>query len=80
MDAAQILVIILAVFLAVFLLLGVVLTILLIKVTKQIKFVAASAARTAQNIEKTTIGLSKVSAPLFIARLISKQMNKIKKR
>ena len=80
MDWAQILVIILAIFLAIFLLLAIVLVMLLIKVTKQIKKVTGAAERTAENIEDAVANFSKVSSPMFLARMISKQFKKATKK
>lgn len=79
MDWAQVLVIILAVFLAVFLLLGIALTVLLIKVTRQIKHVTESAARTAESIEHTVDGFSKGVSPLFFAKMAKRYFKKVKK-
>ena len=79
MDWAQVLVIILAILFAVFLLLGIVLVTMLIKITKQIKSVTGSAQRTAENVEHTVAGLSKVSSPLFFVRMASKFFRKARR-
>lgn len=79
MDWAQILVTLLAVLLAIFLALGVALLVLLIKLTRQIKAVASVAERTVQNIEKTTSGISKVTSPLLLAKLVARNLNIFKK-
>ncbi|MFI5212548.1 MAG: hypothetical protein ACHQTE_01130 [Candidatus Saccharimonadales bacterium] len=79
MDWAQILVIILSVFLAIFLLVGIILILLLIKVTRQIKTISGSASRTVLGIEKLVSGIGNVTSPLFLMRLISKQLKKYKK-
>jgi len=80
MEWAQILVIILAIFLAIFLLLAVILVALLIKVTQQIKSVAASAERTAHNIEGRVSTASKLTTPLTLVRMFMKRTKESKKR
>jgi len=80
MDWAQILVIILAIVLAVFLILAIVLVSLLIKVTTQIKNVTGSAQRTAEHFEHIFAGASKMTTPMFLIRMVLKQVRKIKKK
>lgn len=79
MDWAQILVIILSTFLAIFLLLAIALTVLLIKVTKQIKSVTSTAARAADNLEKTIAGFTAASSPVLIFKTLMKYIKKHKK-
>jgi uncharacterized protein YoxC len=79
MDWAQVLVIILSLFLGLFLLLAIILTVMLIKVTRQIKTVTDSAQRTAEHIEKTVAGVSKITSPMVILRMVTKYFNKAKK-
>ena len=79
MDWAQVLVIILAIFLAIFLLLGIALAVLLIKVTRQIKSVTESAARTADHIEHAVGGISKGASPLFFAKMVARYIKKTKR-
>lgn len=79
MEWAQILVIILSIFLAVFLVLAIILIVMLIRVTQQIKSVTSSAQRTAQNIETVVAGVTKVTSPLFIIELLTKQFKKFTK-
>lgn len=79
MDWAQVLVIILSLFLGLFLLLAIVLTVMLIKVTQQIKAVTNSAQRTAEHIEKTVAGMTKITSPMFLMRMITKYFKKAKK-
>ena len=79
MDWAQILVIILSTFLAIFLLLAIILTVLLIKVTKQIKAVTGTAARTADNLEKTIAGFTAATSPALMFRTVMKLIKKHKK-
>lgn len=76
MDWSQILVIILALFLAIFLLLAIILTALLIKVTKQIKEVTESAQRTVYGFEKMVTGISKITSPAILGKIIFEQINK----
>lgn len=78
MDWAQVLVVILSLFLAVFLLLGIILVAMLIKVTKQIKSVTDSAQRTADSIEHAMSGVTKVTSPMIIIKMITKFMKKVK--
>lgn len=79
MEWAQVLVIILSAFLALFLLLAIILTIILIKLTRQIKAVTGSAQRTAEGVEKAVVGFTNVTSPVFLAKLVSKQIKKYKK-
>lgn len=80
MDWAQILVIILSIFLALFLLLAIILTAILIKLTKQIKAVTGSAQRTAESVEKAVVGFTNVTSPMYIAKMVSKQLKKFKNK
>lgn len=78
-DAAYILVIILSVFLAVSLLLSIILLVILINFAKRVNAVAASLQATAENVETVMSGVSKVTSPMIIAKLIMKQFNKVSK-
>lgn len=80
MDWAQILVIILSIFLAIFLLLAIILVVLLIKVTKQIKEVTGTAARTAMSFEKAVAGLTTITSPFMLFNTIMKTIKKHKKK
>jgi uncharacterized protein YoxC len=80
MDWAQVLVIILSIFLAIFLLLAIILVVMLLRVTKQIKAVTSSAQRTAENIETAVSGITKVTSPIFLMGLLTKQFKKFTKR
>lgn len=77
MDAMQVLVIILASFLALFLLLAIALTVMLIKVTRQIKSVTTTAQSAAEHINSLAAGVSKVASPALIAKLVLEQVNKV---
>lgn len=78
-DAAQILVIILSVFLAFFLLLATILTVLLIRVTRQIKAVTATAKVTVDHLNSLAVNASKMVSPAIIAKVIMSQLKKLKK-
>lgn len=79
MDWAQILVIILSTFLAIFLFLAIILTVLLIKVTRQIKSVTGSAMKTAEGFEKIVANFTAVSSPLLLFKTVMKYIKKYKK-
>ncbi|HEY0965104.1 MAG TPA: hypothetical protein VGE13_01345 [Candidatus Saccharimonadales bacterium] len=72
MNATEILVIILSIFLAVFLLMGIALTVLLIKVTLQIRRVTTKAENAANNIEAMTQNVSNVATGAAIGRFVLK--------
>ncbi|MBP6038479.1 MAG: hypothetical protein KA604_04055 [Candidatus Saccharimonas sp.] len=78
MEWAQILVIILSIFLALFLVLAIVLTALLIKVTKQIRGITATAERTALKFESAADNAAKFASPIAIAKLVSSFIKKSK--
>ncbi|MCA9340736.1 MAG: hypothetical protein KDA17_07515 [Candidatus Saccharibacteria bacterium] len=78
MEWAQILVIILSVFLALFLVLAIVLTALLIKVTRQIKGITATAERTALKFESAADSAAKFASPIAIARLVQSFIKRAK--
>lgn len=77
--ASEILVIILSAALAVFLVLAIILTGYLISLTRQIRRVTSSAERTVGNIESVVEGVSKVTTPMFVAEMINRFVNKVKK-
>lgn len=78
-DAAEILVIIISTFLAIFLLLAVILLVMLIKVTRQIKAVTATARSAAENLSSFTANLSKLASPVLIARAVASAVKQFKK-
>lgn len=78
-PAAEILVIILSIFLALFLLLGIILTVYLIKLSRSIRALTNSAGRTVDTIESAVAGAAKLTSPLFIAKMVSRYIKKIKK-
>ncbi len=79
-DAASILVIILGVFLALFLFLAIILVILLIRVSRKINAITDSVQSTTEKVETVVAGLSKVTSPILIAKLILKQFKDSGKR
>lgn len=79
MDAMQILVIILSSFLALFLLLAIALTVMLIKLTAQIKQVTATAQNAAEHLASFATNASKFTSPVVLGKLIYNQIKKFKK-
>ncbi len=77
--AAEILVIILSIFLAIFLILAIILSAYLISLTRQIRRITNSAERTVDNIGSVVSDVSKITTPMFIADMVSKFVNKMKK-
>ena len=77
--AAEILVIILSIVLAVFLVLAIILTGYLSSLTRQIRRITKSAERTVDNIESVIADVSRVTTPMFVADMIGKIINKVKK-
>lgn len=79
-DAAEILVIIISIFLAFFLVIAIVLTIMLIKVTRQIRTVTSSAKGIVDNLNSVTSNVSKMVSPAIIAKVAMAAMKKFKQR
>lgn len=79
-DAASILVIILGIFLAVFLLLAIILVVLLIRVSKKINAITDAVQSTTEKVETVVAGLSKVTSPILLAKIIMKQFKETGKR
>ncbi len=78
MNATEILVIILSSFLALFLIVGIILTVLLIRITVQIKKVTTSAEKTVNNIQSMTDNASKMASIGLIAKMATSQFKKIR--
>ena len=78
-PAAEILVVILSIALAFFLALGIALLIYLLVLTRQIRRVTKSAAKTVENFSSVVTGFSKVISPMFIAEMVSKFIKKVKR-
>lgn len=80
MTAMEILVIILSAFLALFLLVGIILAILLVRVTQQIQRVTTSAEKTFNGLESVISGVSKVTTPAMLGKIILEQVTKRRKK
>lgn len=80
MSAMEILVIILSVFLALFLLISIVLVVLLVKVTQQIKRVTTTAEKTVIGVESVVANISRISSPALAAKMVLKQVKKIRRK
>lgn len=81
MDVAtQILVIIVSSVLCIFLIVAIILGIYLIKLTSEIRKVAKSAQDAVSNIDRTIMGISKFTSPLFAAQMFSKYIKKFSKK
>lgn len=80
MSATEILVIILSIFLAIFLVVGIIIGVLIIKISLQIKKVAASAERAVENAEQVTANFSKYSSQVFLANLIKSQVSRFRRK
>ena len=80
MSALEILVIILSTALAVFLVLGIVLTVLLIRVTKQIESITHSAKSAVDNVQNLTANVTKVVAPAALLRVVKDLIKKQKSK
>ncbi len=78
-DTLTILIIILSVFLALFLLLAIILIVMLIKVSTKINRITTSVQLATDNIEGVVSGLSKVTSPLLLVKMISKQIKRARK-
>ena len=78
-EAAGILVVILSIFLAFFLILASVLVILLIKVTREIESMTATAKNAAERFGGIAATISKVTSPALIAKIILSYLKKFKK-
>lgn len=79
MDALQVLVIVLSVFLALFLLAAIILTVLLIKVTLEIKKVAKTAQFAADSLSSMVTDASRLLSPAMLGKFIYNQIRKFRK-
>jgi len=75
-SAAEILVIILAIVLAIFLVLGIILLVYLIRLSAEIRKIAASAQKTVDHIENAVDGASRMLSPMFVAEMVGKYIRK----
>ena len=80
MNATEILVIILSIFLALFLLAGIILTLLLIRVTLQIRRVTTRAEFAAENIAAMTKNVSSVASKAVLGRLFLRGFRAVTKK
>lgn len=81
MDVAtQILVIIVSIVLTIFLIIAITLGIYLIKLTSEIRQITKSAQSAVSNIDRTIIGISHLTSPVFMAQLVSKYLKKFNKK
>lgn len=78
-NAAEVLVIILSVFLAIFLILGIALTVILIKVTKQIKRVTETAQTTVEHMNQFATNASKYSSPALLGKFLFDQVKRFRR-
>jgi hypothetical protein len=78
-DWAQILVIILSIVLALFLIVGVILGLMLVRLTKQIRMIAAAAERTVEGFERAAHSARLASIPTMIIGRVLKFMKKEKR-
>ena len=79
MDGFHILVIILSILLAIFLVFAIVLTILVIRLTQDIKAVTDGAKTTVERVAVTATNVSNVTDPIYVSRFIGKFIQKLKK-
>jgi predicted PurR-regulated permease PerM len=79
MDAMQILVVILSIFLAVFLLLAIALTVMLIRVSRQINDIATSTKSTIDKVNSFASSAVQMASPAILAKLVTSQMDRIRK-
>ena len=75
-SAAEVLVIILAVVLSVFLIVSITLVIYLIRISAEIRRIAASAQKTVDNIGNAVSGASRILSPMFVADILGNIVKK----
>lgn len=75
-QAAEVLVIIVSSVLSVFLVVAIILGIYLIKLTTEIRRLAATAQNTVSHIDNAVVGVSKLTSPIFIAEMVSRYIKK----
>ena len=77
-DWAQILVIILSTFLAIFLIVGIILAVMLVRLTRQIRTIAAVAERTMEGFERAARNVRLAAVPTMILGKVMKFIKKEK--
>lgn len=80
MDWFQILVIILSIFLGVFLILGIVLTVIVIKLTRQIQDIAENTKVAVTRLARTATNVSNMTSAAYFGRFAKKFFKKLKNR
>jgi uncharacterized protein YoxC len=78
-SAAEVLVIILSIVLVLFLIAGIILLIYLIRLSAEIRRIAASAQKTVDHIENAVAGASRIASPMFVAEIIGRYIKKFTK-
>jgi len=78
-TAAELLVIIVSVVLAVFLIVGIILGIYLIRLSAEIRRIAATAQQAVSSVESVVSGAAKLTSPLFVAEMIGRYIKKFTK-
>lgn len=79
-SAAEILVVILSIALAIFIILGIVLSILLIRVTKQIGEFTQNANSISSNVDRLVQNVVNITSPVIIGKAVLDFFNKNKKK
>lgn len=79
-QAAEILVIIVSCTLSIFLIVGIILGIYLIKLTSEIRNLAKTAKNTVSHLDSAVVGISHITSPVFVAKFVSKYINKVFKK
>ncbi len=74
-----VLVIILSIFLAIFLVVGIILAVYLIRLTAEIRKIAASAQKTVDHIGAAVSGFSRITSPLFVGEVIERIVKRFTK-
>ncbi len=78
-SAAEVLVIILSIVLVLFLIAGIILLIYLIRLSAEIRRIAASAQKTVDHIETAVAGATRIASPMFVAELVGRYIKKFTK-
>lgn len=78
-QAAEILVIIVSGVLFIFLVVAITLAIYLIRLTAEIRRIAKSAQETVSHIERTVIGVSRITSPIYVAEMLNRYIKKFSK-
>ncbi len=79
-NASEILLIIVSSVLSVFLIIAIILAIYLFKLTAEIRNLAKSAQNTVDHISSAANGVSQLTSPVYMAKLISKYVKKFSQK